>query len=115
MMMINNPNRLAISFLAFNDLIETTKLALMFRIDGDDAVFYDLNSVIDALIANESTGFVVKNPLTQYSTMLCTNGLCVMPLNLESFEIFIAQIAGFNIHSELFALQQVNYKNISEF
>ncbi|WP_305845322.1 hypothetical protein [Photobacterium leiognathi] len=106
--------KVAYPLAAIRDILNSTKLALIFTvthsITKETKTFNNFADTIDEMCMNVDpvhSELKVQNPAMGSQVVLQTDGINIAPLNIEGFNKFMVQIAGFNTHSEMYVLNRL--------
>lgn len=110
-MKFTNKERLSVTMANFKTVMNGTNLALLFQVINDDSCNFksvSFDAFVEKLMTtqqgNKVKAFAVTNPVSNQIISFYTDGLTVMPYDVEAFDKFVCNIAGFNDAGELHVL-----------
>ncbi|HIF9337810.1 hypothetical protein [Photobacterium damselae] len=93
---------------ALIEILDTTNLALVFTAldrKGSSSRFHSIQEVMrEVCTGHDSCEFNIKNPNCGTNVTITWAGGLAIPSNSDAFNLLFTQIAGFNIHGEMFVL-----------
>ncbi|MCD9528498.1 hypothetical protein [Photobacterium carnosum] len=107
--------KISYPFGIIKDIFESSKLALIFTVTNSQSketkTFHSFNDTIDEMFMHidpVEAIFNVKNPNSGVHVSFVVGcNVNISPTNIDAFNQFITQLAGFNVHGEMYVLNQL--------